>query len=405
MPHLISLTAIPIIILIAWAISEDRKALNFKHIAIGLSLQFLIAGLIFFVLPALHLLNGYSILDAIRDFIIKLMSFSDKGAEFVFGKGFREHFFAFSVLPSIIFFSSLMALLFHIGLMQKVIRFFARILKTMDISGSEAVVTSANMFVGQIEAPLMVRPFIEKMTRSEIMLIMTAGMSTIAMALVPAYSAMGIDSIHLIAATYMSAPAALIMAKIIVPEKEISLTKGDIKVEIPRESYNLFEAACNGALTGLQIAVSIAAVIIAYVALIHLFNWILSVFPDFYDSPVTMDRIIGWCCKPIAFLIGVEWKEAQIVGMLMGKAVILNEFIAYMELGSLKGVISERSFILATYAICSFANFTSIGIQIAGIGRLAETRKKEVAGLGLKVLVASILTSLLTAAVAGIFIK
>lgn len=404
MPNLISLTAIPIIILIAWAISEDRKALNFKHIAIGLSLQFLIAGLIFFVLPAFHLLNGYSILDAIRDFTIKLMSFSDKGSEFVFGKGFMEHFFAFSVLPSIIFFSAIMAILFHIGIMQSVIRFFARILKTMDISGAEAIVTAGNMFVGQIEAPLMVRPCIEKMTRSELMVLMITGMSTTAMALIPVYTAMGMDSVHLIASTFMSAPAALLIAKIIVPEKEISLTKVDIKIDVPKESYNIFEAACNGALTGLQIAVSIAAVIIAYVAIIHLLDWTFSVFPDFYGAPLTMERIIGWCYKPVAFLIGVEWKDAQTVGMIMGKAVILNEFIAYMELGAVKGALSERSFILATYAICSFANFTSIGIQIAGIGKLAETRKKEVAGLGLKVLAGSILASLMTAAIAGIFI-
>ena len=315
--------------------------------------------------------------------------------------------FAFAVLPTVIFFSALMAVLYHMGLMQKIIRFVALIMqKTMKTSGPETTSISANIFVGQTEAPLVIKPFVSKMTKSELMAVMTGGFATVAGGVMAIYVGIlenipGIAG-HLMAASIMSAPAALVIAKIIYPEIETNNLNENIDLNDISNEGNVLEALGNGATDGLKLAANIAAMLIAFVALISLSNYILSIFGT------SLESIFGYIFMPLAFLMGAPWSESHILGSLLGQKIVLTELIAYMnlsamEIGGANG-ISEKTAILASYALCGFANFASIGIQLGGIGSIAPDRKKDLAKLVTKAMFGGALASWLTATIAGILI-
>jgi CNT family concentrative nucleoside transporter len=384
---------------LAWLLSEHRRKQNLRLILSGIGLQ------LFFALLILKTQAGQWLFVKIRHVVEGLVNCSNAGAAFVFGEGFTEHYFAFSVLPTVIFISCLMSVLFYLGVLQKAVEFMARLMVwVMDVSGSESLAAAANVFIGQNEAPLVIRPYIQTMTRSEIMAMMTGGMATISGATLAAYAGMGADPGHLVTASIISAPASLVIAKIMVPELEESLTKGVVRAVVPREAENILDAACRGAADGAMLAVSIAAMLIAFIGLVALVNGLLGLFPDIAGQPLTLERILGWLCCPLAWLLGVDWADAPSVGMLIGQKTILNEFVAYMHLGQIKETMSERSFTIATYALCGFANFSSIAIQIGGVGGLVPQRRKDMAQLGLKAMIAGSLAAFMTAAIAGMLI-
>jgi len=405
MQRLISLFGLGVMILLAWLLSAERKRMNLRLILSGLTLQFALALLI------LHTWPGRRVFASARFVVARIIQFSSQGASFVFGNHLvfgsdsAPAVFAFSVLPAVLFVSSLMAVLFHLGVLQKVVEFMARIMvHVMDVSGSESLAAAANVFVGMAEAPLVVKPYIKTMTRSELMAMMTAGMATISGALLATYAGLGADAGHLLTASIISAPGALVIAKIMIPETQHSLTKHRVEIKIPPQDANVLDAACRGASEGAKLAVNIAAVLICFIAFVALFNWILSIIPDIAGSPLTLERILGWLMAPLAWVMGVEWKDSATVGMLLGEKTVLNEFVAYVDLVTHKDVISPRSFTIATYALCGFANFGSIAIQIGGYGSLVPSRRKDFAKLGLRAMIAGSLAAFLTATIAGILI-
>ena len=408
MARFISLIGLGVMLLLAWLLSSDKKNMNYRLILSGVGLQVVFAVLILWTTP------GKWFFNAARVVITKLISFSDAGAEFVFGPGFREHFFVFSVLPTIIFIGAITAVLFYLGVLQWVVKIMAKIMvKVMDVSGSESLAAASNVFVGMTEAPLVIRPYLVTMTSSELMAMMTGGMATIAGGVMAAYASMGADPGHLLAASIMSAPASLAIAKIILPEKDESPTKGVVQVTVPKTDANVLDAACRGAGEGLKLALNVAAMLIAFIAIVAMLNWALASASSRFchrflgywpEDPLSLEMILGWICAPLAWIMGVEWKDAQSVGMLLGKKVILNEFLAYMDLVALKDSLSQRSFTIATYALCSFANFGSVAITIGGIGGLVPERRKDFARLGFKAMLGGALAGFMTATIAGILI-
>lgn len=398
MERLVSVLGLVVMLLLAWLLSENRRRMNFRLIVSGLALQVILAVFLLWTAP------GQTAFQVARTFVTRLISFSDAGAQFVFGDSFREHFFAFSVLPTLIFVSSVSAVLFHLGIMQWVVRGMAWVMvRVMDTSGTESLAASAEVFVGMTESPLVIRPYLETMTRSELMAMMTAGMGTIAGGVMAAYVGMGVDAGHLMAASLMSAPASLVIAKIMIPETESSLTKGSVRVEVVRQDVNVLDAACRGATEGLKLALNVGAVILAFVAIIYAINWLLS-FASVGSQPLSLERMLGWLFAPLAWVMGVEWKDAQLVGMLLGKKTVLNEFLAYSDLMQLKDQLSPRSVVIATYALCGFANFGSIAIQIGGVSTLVPSRRDDFARLGLRAMIGGALATFMTATIAGIMI-
>jgi len=394
-----SFIGIFVLIFIAWCFSSHKKKIPVRIILTGLGLQFILGVLLLWTTPGAWFFQGANA------FVAKVISFSDAGAQMVFGNDFRDHFFAFSVLPTIIFVSSMMACLFYLGVLQRIVGFFAKIMvKVMDISGSESLAASANVFVGQTEAPLVIKPYMKTMTQSELMALMTGGMATVAGGVMAAYASFGIDAGHLLAASFMSAPAALLIAKVILPETEESMTKGYIKVNIPIQDENILDAACRGASEGLKLALNVGAMLIAFVALAALINYILSFLPYLLNAPITVERLLGYVFAPIAFIIGVPWEDCLQVGSLLGKKMFLNEFIAYLDLKDIKDQLQPRSVTIATYGLCGFANFASIAIQIGGIGSLVPERRKDFARFGLLAMIGGTLAALMTGAMAGILI-
>ncbi len=405
MQRAVSLLGLLVMIVLAWAMSVERRRMNVRLIVSGLILQFALA------LLMLHTSAGQVIFAAARTIVSQLVAFSQTGAKFVFGEKLvsglepNRPILAFSALPAIIFVSSLMAVLFHLRIIQKVVGFMARgMVYIMDVSGSESLASAANVFVGMAEAPLVIKPYIKTMTRSELMAMMTGGMATISGALLATYASFGADAGHLLTASIISAPAALVIAKIMVPEADQSPTKGIVRVEVPRQDFNVLDAACRGASEGAKLALNIAAVLICFVAFVALFNWVLALLPDIADQPLTLERMLGWLMAPLAWVMGVEAKDAGTVGMLLGEKTILNEFVAYADLVKYKDVISARSFTIATYALCGFANFGSIAIQIGGYSLLAPERRKDFAKLGFRAMVGGTRAAFMTAAIAGILI-
>jgi len=390
----------------AFILSNNRKQINYRIVGWGLSLQFLF-GVFILKTPFGKPLFGF--FDKV---ITRLISFSDAGSDFLFkslipGVGYHEAMvnFAFRALPTIIFFSSLMTVLYHFGVIQFIIKWIARIMqKTMGTSGSETLSVAANIFVGQTEAPLLIRPFIRTMTQSELMAVMTGGFATVAGGVLALYviwlkDIPGIAG-HLLAASVMSAPAAMVVAKIIYPETDLSETSGDLNIKIEKPDSNAMEALGRGATEGLKLAANVAAMLVAFVALVAMINYLLT----FADT--SLQGILGFVFRPLAWAMGISWDEAQMVGVLMGEKITLTELIAYSDLRDLKleHAISDRSAIIASYALCGFANFASIGIQLGGIGGMAPERRKDLAALALKAMLGGALASWMTASIAGILI-
>ena len=391
---------------IAYAMSNNRNRISFRTIYWGLGLQFIFA---VFILKTPIGKPIFSFLDKI---ITKLISFSDAGSDFLFKSyvadvGVHPSLlnFAFRLLPTIIFFSSLMAVLYHFGIIQKIVKLIAKLMqKTMHTSGAETLSVSANIFVGQTEAPLMVRPFISQMPKAELMVVIVGGFATVAGGVLAIYvkwlsDIPGIAG-HLLAASVMSAPAALVISKIIYPEIENSNTSGDINIEIENTSSNAMEALGDGASDGLKLAANVGAMLVAFISIVALLNYIFGIVGT------SIEEILSIIFKPLAWTMGVPWNEAGYVGTLMGEKIVFTELIAFDDLQSMisKNQLSERSAIISSYALCGFANFGSIGIQLGGIGGIAPQRKKELAKLITKAMIGGALASWLTASVAGILI-
>lgn len=412
-PKVIGFFGIFVLLGIAFIFSKNKRAINYKTIIAGLLLQ------ITFAVLVLKTPWGRNFFEFMNKAIVKILAFSDKGAEFVFGSlvsnpsmGF---IFAVRVLPTIIFVSSIMAVLYYLGIMQKVVVFFARIMaKLMGTSGAESLSASANIFVGQTEAPLVVRPYVASMTQSELMAIMTGGMATISGGIMAAYVGLLVDSMpniagHLLAASIMAAPAGLVMAKIIVPETEEPETKGIVKLQLEINDANVIDAAANGSTVGMQLAINVAACLVAFMAILAMANYLLGFGAGYFGiAEMTFERIFGWIFTPLAWVMGVPSNEVQQVASWMGQKTVINEFVAYANMATFlkanPGVMSERSITIASYALCGFANFLSIAIQIGGIGAMAPERRHDLAKLGLYALLASSLAGFLSATIAGLLI-
>ncbi len=405
MERFTGLLGIPVLLGLALAMSNNRRAIDWRLIGWGLGLQAL------FALFILKTPIGQPFFHAVDGLIRQLLAFSEAGSDFLF-KSFSAGRveaplmnFAFRVLPTIIFFSSLMAVLYHLGVMQWIIKGVARgMQKTMGTSGAETLSVSANIFVGQTEAPLMIRPFVSGMTRSELTAVMTGGFATVAGGVMAIYVMMLSDvpgiAGHLMAASIMSAPAALVMAKIIYPETEESQTFGELTIAVEKVDDNAREALARGATDGLKLAGNVAAMLIAFVAMVAMVNGALGLVG------LTLQQLLGYVFSPLAWTMGVPWSEANVMGTLMGEKLVLTELIAYGDLSALRAenAISDRTAVIASYALCGFANFASIGIQMGGIGGIAPDRRKDLAKLALKAMLGGALASWLTATLAGLLL-
>lgn len=405
MDRLVSLLGLCVMIGFAYALSENKKAIQWRTVITGILLQ------IVFGLVILKTDIGRNVFATIGKGFNAILGFTGEGAKFLFGGlatpseslGF---IFATMVLPTIIFMSALMSVLYHIGVMQKVVELVARVMMwAMKTSGAESLAAAANIFVGQTEAPLVIKPFVAKMTRSELMCLMTGGMATVAGGVLAAYVGFGIDAGHLLAASVMSAPAALVCAKLLVPETEESVTAGVVKTDLPKISANVVDAAATGASDGLKLAVNVAAMLLAFIALIAMLNGILSGIGGLFGFPqLTFELLMGYLNAPVAWLLGVPWEDCLTVGSILGKKLVLNEFVGYLDLIAAKAQITERSMIIATYALCGFSNFSSIAIQLGGIGTMAPEKRPILAKYGMKSLIGGTLACYMTACIAGLFI-
>jgi CNT family concentrative nucleoside transporter len=352
-----------------------------------------------FALAILKTPPGYRVFRWLSDAFSKLISFTDEGARFVWGwlyqKG-QPPVFVIDILMTIVFFAALTSLLYHFGVLQWAVGGIARLMrKTMGTSGSETLCAASNIFVGMTEAPLVVRPFVETMTMSELHAVMVGGFATIAGGVLAAYVGFGIDAGHLVAASFMSAPAALVAAKMFYPETGESVTAGEMKIRLERTTVNAFDAVCAGAGDGMKLVFNVAAMILAFVSIIALVNWGIGLVHE----GLTLQRIFGWAFAPVAWMMGVPWDDCTKIGQLLGTRMVINEFMAYLDL--MKMDVSARAYVVATYAFCGFANFGSIAIQIGGISTIAPARRGDLARLGLRAMLAGTLASFLTANIAG----
>lgn len=397
------------ILSVAYLLSSNRRAISLRIVGWGLGLQVL------FALIVVKTPYGIQAFEWLGGKITRLLAFSVEGSRFVFGPlgdvavwskvmngaigaegGQYAVIFAFQILPTIIFIAALFAILYFVGVMQLVVRAFAVVMnKVMGASGAESLNVAASIFMGQTEAPLTIRPFLPRMTQSELMTVMTSGMAHISGGIMAAYIAFGIEAKHLLTAVIMTAPGTLMMAKMFVPETETPETRGSVKLEVEKTDVNVIDAAGRGTAEGLHLAMNVGAMLISFVALIFLVNAILG------KVGLSMQMVFGWAFSPVAWSLGVPWKDAAIVGNLLGTRMVLNEFVAFAQLGSLKSTLDPRSFTIATYALCGFANFASIGMQIGGIGALAPTRRGDLARLGLRAMLAGTLANFVTAIIVG----
>ncbi|MBI2603572.1 MAG: NupC/NupG family nucleoside CNT transporter [Deltaproteobacteria bacterium] len=391
-----------LMMLLAWGLSNNRRKIEWRAILGGLGLQF------FFAYIVLCTELGKTFFDLTKDAVNAVMAMSDQGARFLFGDSLTgAGIFAFKVLPTIIFVSSLSYVLFYWGVIQKIVQSIAWVMKVaMNISAIEGLVTAANIFSGQTEAPLFVKPYLRSMTRSEIMTMMTGGMATVSGGIMAAYVSFGVSPGHLLAASIMSAPAAILISKLIHPETEESPTKGKIRVHLEIGDSNTFEAACTGASEGLKLALNVGAMLIAFIALVALVNLMVDRVGGVFGFHTTLENMLGVFFQPLSFLMGVSWEESAIIGRLFGERMVLNEFLAYIHLGSeiKAATLSERSVAIATYGLCGFANFSSIAIQIGGIGALEPSRKGDFAACGFKAMLGGTLACFMTACIAGILL-
>src|SRR4051794_37566296 len=422
LPRLQPLTGLILIMTIAYCFSTNRRAIDGRTVAWGLSLQIL------FALIVLKTAAGRLVFQKLAAVINHLLDFAFVGSSFVFGPlGSKVVWpqimtkvlgpdgaqygviFAFQVLPTIIFIAALFAILYYFGIMQFVVRAFAVMMhRVMRASGAESVNVAASIFMGQTEAPLTIRPFLPRMTESELMTVMTAGMAHVSGGVMAAYILFGIEAQHLLTAVIMTAPGTLMMAKIFVPETDTPETMGTVRLEVERTDVNVIDAAGRGTGEGLHLALNVGAMLISFIALVALVNGILGAMGHWvggmvagHPVDISLQMIFGWVFAPIAWSMGVPWRDAPTVGNLLGTRMALNEFVAYSQLGPLKSTLDPRSFTIATFALCGFANFSSIGIQIGGIGALAPTRRHDLARLGIRAMAAGTLANFLTATIAG----
>jgi CNT family concentrative nucleoside transporter len=416
------LFGLAVLIGIAWLFSSHKKSVDWRLVGTGIALQIAFAALVLLV-P-----GGRDVFDALGHGFVRILGFVSAGSSFIFG-GLMDiprygFIFAFQVLPTIIFFAALMSVLYHLGVMQAIVRGMAwAITKVMRVSGAETTSVCASVFIGQTEAPLTVRPYIGRMTESELITMMIGGMAHIAGGVLAAYVGMlgGGDPVaqafyakHLLAASIMAAPATMVIAKLLIPETGTPLTRGTVKMEVEKTTSNVIDAAAAGAADGLRLALNIAAMLLAFIALIALLNWPLTAIGEAtglaaaIGKPTDMATIFGYVLAPVAWLIGVPWQDATVVGGLIGQKIVLNEFVAYLQLadivnGKTPGVVlSEQGRLIATYALCGFANFSSIAIQIGGIGGLAPERRQDLARFGLRAVLGGTLATLMTATIAGV---
>jgi CNT family concentrative nucleoside transporter len=403
MQRLSGLLGIIAILVIAYLFSTDRKAIRLKTIAWGLGLQ------IGFAVLVLKTSVGQVTFQWIGAKITRLLSFASHGSSFVFGQlgtpGNTIAVFAFQVLPTIIFIAALFAILYYLGVMQLIVLGFAKVMtRLMAASGAESLNVAASIFMGQTEAPLTIRPFLSAMTRSELMTVMTSGMAHISGGIMAAYIAFGVEARHLLTAVIMTAPGTIMMAKMFVPETGTPKTAGAVTLKIEKTDSNIIDAAARGTGEGLHLALNVGAMLISFLALIALTNALLGLIPLSGGQHLSLEWIFGHVAAPLAWLMGVPWKDSFAVGNLLGTRLVLNELIAYGQLGAMKASLDPRSYIIATFALCGFANFSSIGIQIGGIGALAPDRKHDLALLGFRAVAAGTLANYLSASIAGILL-
>lgn len=428
------LLGLAVILGIAWLVSSNKKQINWRMVGSALGLQIVLA--IFLLkgeaMGAVFAPLGWvkAFFSWVSSFFVLVLNFTTAGARFIFGdlaqppgtEGSMGMFFAFQVLPTIIFFGSLMAVFYHLGIMQKVVQGMAILVsKFLGTSGAESLSVTANIFVGQTEAPLVIRPYLSTMTMSELMAVMTGGMATIAGGVMAAYiqilgdpyaQAMGISldagrllfAEQLLGASIMAAPAALLLAKMFIPETEEPATKGEVKIEVEQRSANVIDAAASGASDGLKLALNVGAMLLAFLALIAMLNYILGWAGGMVGVNVTLEQLLGWGIAPLAWLVGVPMADIVQFGSLIGTKIIANEFVAYINLSGLigEGVLSPKTIVMATFALCGFANLSSIAIQIGGIGPLAPERTSDLAKLGVRAVAAGTMANLMTATIAGV---
>ncbi len=393
---------------LAYIFSTDRKAIKLKTVGWGLGLQ------LAFGIFVLKFEIGRLLFQKLGDGVNKLLSFAFAGSQFVFGPlGMKASslgfIFAFQVLPTIIFIAAVFAFLYHIGVMQVFIRAFAWVMtRVMGASGAESLDIAASIFMGQTEAPLTIRPFLNKLTKSELMCVMTCGMAHVSGGIMAAYIATGVEAKHLLTAVIMTAPGTLLMAKMLVPETEQPLTAGRVQMPEMEKEANFLGAISRGTSDGLQLAINVAAMLISFIALLALVdylvggthNWLLA--HHFRWFPTSLEQFFGWIFAPVAWLIGVPWKDAGEIGNLLGTRMTLNEVVAFAKLGAEKGTMDPRSFTIATFALCGFANFSSIGIQIGGIGALAPEQRGQLAKFGIRAMLAGTMANLMSACIVGL---
>src|SRR5215831_20482359 len=398
-----------VILSIAAACSTNRRAINWTTVAWGLGLQ------IVFAIIVLKTALGQIVFATLGSYITTLLGFAGVGAAFVFGPlgsasvwgdamtkvfgpGGTQYavIFAFQVLPTIIFIAALFAILYYFGVMQLIVRLFAFVMHgVMQASGAESLNVAASIFMGQTEAPLTIRPFLPEMTQSELMTVMTSGMAHVSGGVMAAYILFGIEAKHLLTAVIMTAPGTIMMAKMLVPETEVPKTMGTVRLEVEKTDVNVIDAMGRGTGEGLHLALNVGAMLISFLAMVALVNFLLGYLH------LSLQQIFGWVFAPVAWAMGVPWRDAPAIGNLLGTRMALNEFVAYAQLGPLKASLDPKSFTIATFALCGFANFSSIGMQIGGIGALAPNRRHDLARLGLRAMFAGTLANFMTATIAG----
>jgi len=401
-----------LILAIAYCLSSARHAIDYRTVAWGLALQGLFAVIV------LKTELGRQVFQQLGALMTRLLNFTYVGSSFVFGAlgeptvwpkiidatlgeegAPYKNLFAFMVLPTIIFIAALFAMLYYFGVMQVIVRVFAVIMRRfMRASGAESLNVAASIFMGQTEAPLTIRPFLPRMTESELMTVMTAGMAHISGGVMAAYILFGVEAQHLLTAVIMTAPGTLMMAKLFVPETGKPETSGTVRLEVEETDVNVIDAIGRGTGEGLRLALNVGAMLISFLALIALVNALLGLVG------LSMQQIFGWLFAPIAWSLGVPWRDAPTIGNLLGTRMVLNEFVAYSQLGPLKATLDPKSFTIATYALCGFANFSSIGIQIGGIGALAPERRHDLARLGVRAMLAGTFANFVTATIAGMLL-
>ena len=396
---------IAVILGFAWLFSTDRRAIKLKTIVWGLGLQIVLG------IFVLRVKSGQIIFQTLGNGAKHLLDFSYVGSSFVFGELGKSDsnlglIFAFQVLPTIIFIAAFFAVLYYLGVMQIIIRAAAWVMTAiMGASGAESLNVAASIFMGQTEAPLTIRPFIPKLTKSELMTVMTSGMAHISGGMMAAYIHVGgADPTNLLTAVIMTAPGTLLMAKMLVPETEQPLTAGRVEMPPTEKETNILSAIARGTVDGLHLALNVGAMLIVFLALLALLNAMMGwVHIHISWFPYSLQQVLGWVFAPVAWLIGIPWHDAARIGDLLGLRMVTNEFVAFSQLGPMKGTLDPRTFAIATFALCGFANFSSIGIQIGGIGALAPERRNDLAKFGIRAMLAGTMANLLSASIVGIF--